>query len=914
MDDIKRLKPKAPAWFLKFVLILICVIVVISLVWIAFSLIGRIKAASVIPDSASVRISVSNPVRLLDGILFHESLDEISAAPALAQAAPFLNMLKENPLFKNRMIRLAARGNLELALLPAGEGARTLVAALDLGFFSPLLRILPIVSSFVNIPNLYYVQAGSNSRFEFRAGGMTLFIGPYRNLLFITDSSAIYESRSAQGFDETFSIIKPSSYDAAFLLSGEFVGALLAGQDPGIAAILNNIEFDSRVEAGLSIYPKKLEFRLATPVSSRQSSLSRLLGQRSRAPGMAERIPADAQYATILSAGTLEDLYQAALVFSPGLDDTLKTAENSSRTILGLTLNDLLFSWSGNEFAVFGMEGRPHPVYAIQITDERKRLEVFDKAFKSIALNEDVRLNLDGMRIPRIEIPEFLQNLLRKWDLFLPSPYYIIHGDFLFASESAQTLLSALRAMQRNNVLPGTDVWRNISGGKTTASAFSLYYSLDLSMPFFLQKNTAVSGFLSLYRLGLARMSFDRGVVDISLSLVPGSGNGIALVSGYPLDIGVSADRLSNRVYGTGNGENLRIFFTSGNSVVSVNAADNSIRELSGQGSQWVIPAYRQGGRNASAWIVSDRGRVTLVDASLEPAQGFPALTGVRLSSPPAAYEGKLYLCGEDGRVHTVDENGGQGVWETSFAAAIRSPPSFLTVPVKSGGRGSGGAITYAAVYPKSFFGEIWLLDADGKAFPNWPAPVSIDFESGDDSLDFEWKSSPSGFAGSSGIGFGSPLLFSHNDRVYAAFVNQVGQLLVYDENAAFVPPFPLSLNGIFYVQPVFDGEYLWLASSDGTFFRVSLDGELLYQRISGFSVMEEGYITIFDCDGDKVPEIFITGEGNALHAYTRNFRSLEGFPLPVWGRPLFVQAQGGRKAEIFGMGMDRRLYRWQFR
>ena len=79
---------------------------------------------------------------------------------------------------------------------------------------------------------------------------------------------------------------------------------------------------------------------------------------------------------------------------------------------------------------------------------------------------------------------------------------------------------------------------------------------------------------------------------------------------------------------------------------------------------------------------------------------------------------------------------------------------------------------------------------------------------------------------------------------------------------------------------------------------------------------MEEGHITIFDSDGDKVPEVFITGEGNALHAYTRNFRSLEGFPLPVWGKPYFVPAQSSnsKKAEIFGMGMDRRLYRWQFR
>ena len=861
-------------------MIAVCVIAAICLAWIAFSLIGRIKPSALIPDTAIVHISVPHPVRLLDGVLAHESMEEIPAMPLLAA------------LQKNRLLRFAARGSMEAALLPSGDGSTTLVAAWDMGLCAPLLRILPAVAAFVSVPNLNYVLAGKNSRFEFRMDdGMTLYIGPYRNLLFITANSALFESRSTiSGSDESFSIIKPSSHDAAILLSDAFIGSVLAEQNPNIAAILKTIEFDSKVEAGISIYPKKIEFRLIAPVSSGQPGLSRLLEQRSGAPVMAERIPAAAQYATILSAGTLQELYQAALVFSPDLDDTLKSAETSSRLLLGLTLSDLLFSWSGKEFAVFGMEGRPHPVYAIQITDENKRQQVFDKAFKSIALNEDVRLNLDGRRIPRIEVPDFLQKLLQKWDLFLPSPYYIVHKDFLLVSESAEALLAAVRAMQRNDVLPKTAVWKNIAGGKTTASAFSLYYSLDRTMPFFLRQNTSLSGFLSLYRQGLARMSINRGVVDISLSLVPGSGSGVTLANGYPLEVGA---RPSNRIYGAGSGENSWIFFTSGGSAMSLNIADNRVYEMPYDG--WIIPADGVGGKNAvNAWVVAAGGRVTLVDATMEPAPGFPVLTGLRLSAPPAAYEGKLYLCDEEGNVHTVDENGEQGVWETSFIAAVRSPPSFLTVAAKKNPKPAQSGI-YAAVYPKSFFGEIWLLDADGKALPNWPAPIS------DMNI---------------GIGFGSPLLFTHNNRVLVAFVNQAGQLLLYDENAAPVPPFPLNLDGVFYIQPVFDGKYLWLASADGSFFRVDLDGEVLYQRIAGFSVMEEGHITIFDCDGDKVPEVFVTGEGNALYAYTRNFRSLEGFPLPVWGRPFFVPAQGGnnKKAEIFGMGMDRRLYRWQFR
>jgi hypothetical protein len=604
---------------------------------------------------------------------------------------------------------------------------------------------------------------------------------------------------------------------------------------------------------------------------------------------MAEHFPSSVQYATILSAGNLAELYEAALVFSGSdLDDTLKMADSSARTILGLTLDDLLFSWPGKEFAVFGMEGRPHPVFAVQISNERKRQEVFDKAFRSVFINEDVRLNLDGTRIPRVATPEFLQSLLRKWDIFLPSPYYTVYRDFLLISESADTLLSALRAMQRNDVLPKNSVWRDIAGGKPAASAFSLYYSLDLSMPFFLRKNTALSGFLSLYRQGLIRLGFDKGLVNLSISLVPGSGNGVTLVSGYPLDTGGSQ---ANQVFGAGR----RIFFASGNAYASVNLADNSINVIEGQDRQWIIPADGVGKReDANAWVVSDRGRVTLVNGDLEPDQLFPVLTGLKISASPAAYEGRLYLCGEDGKVHIVNEKGGVKVWETSFIAAVRSPPSFLTISARNSTR------NFAAVYPKSFFGEIWLLDNEGKALPGWPAPVSA----GNDDL-----------SANTGIGFGSPLLFAFNNRVYAAFVSQTGELMLYDENASRVPPFPMYLRGLFYHQPVFDGQYLWLISSEGTLFRAGLDGELLYHHIPGLSVMEEGYITVFDSDGDKTPEVFITGEGNALYAFTRSFRSLEGFPLPVWGRPHFAEASAiGGKAEIIGMGMDRRLYRWQFR
>jgi hypothetical protein len=511
---------------------------------------------------------------------------------------------------------------------------------------------------------------------------------------------------------------------------------------------------------------------------------------------------------------------------------------------------------------------------------------------------------MDGIRIPRIEIPGFLRSLLRFWDFRIPSPYYTVHGDYLFISESAETLLAVIRSVQKNDVLPKTALWRNLTGGsvpaggrgrfRSDASAASLFYSLDRSLPFFLKGKTLLSSVLAIYRRGLVRVGFENGLVDLSLSLIPGEG-GLVPMPG-PLDL---AGNPGNRVYAALGGkisEN-RILFSGDNYAAAVNPGDNSIYEYEAQGPLWLIPAAGIDPKNAGggiAWAVSVQGRVSLLNSSMEALRGFPILTGLRLSAPPAARGGKLFLCDEEGRVYTLDTSGLLSPWKTAFPAAIRSPPSFLDTPAdgkpeRGAGNRKTGRVPAASVYPKSFLGEIWLLDSEGEALPGWPARVS-------------------------GIAFGSAPVFVYKDQILTAFVTQAGELSVFDEAALPLAPFPLGLDGVFFIQPVFDGGFLWLVSADGVLFRISLEGEILRQSIPGLSVKEEGYISAFDSDGDGIPEIFISGEGNALYAYTRNFASLNGFPLPIWGRPAFADLNGDGKPEIAGIGMDKKLYRWQFR
>jgi len=903
--------------------ILLFIIIGIPIIAVGLSFIGRISPDSVIPDTFDLYASVPDPVRLTGRVLNHEPLPEIMALAELAPLIPILNQVKGTNLTENRIVRYAAKGRLDVAILGGGR----ILAAWDMGIMAPVLKFLPVLAGRITIPGLYYVQAGKNSRFEYRqadpkspqTNGSVFFIGPYKNLLIISDNSAIYESvisgtsRDGDRFGAQTKKFSTRKYDLAFLISPEALKNMLGGDKDSedLLSALDLLQFPGPVEALLSVLPNQLKLRLTTPLGTNNQAILKIIEQNSQAASISAMIPGSSQYLTLLSSGTLKELFSVASAINSGTsrgdewESSMRRVDNSARMAIGMNLEELLFSWTGTQFAIYGLEGRPNPILALEIKDEAKRKAVFDKAFRSIFLTENIQLNLDGNRIPRIQIPSFLNTFLEFMDIHIPSPYYTVQNNFLFISESAETLLEAVNAVRRNEVLPKTELWRTLSEDNSGPSSFTLFYSLDRSLPFFLKGQGAVTAVLRLYRQGLVRLQLENKILEVSLSVIPGAGKGIVPVPGYPMEIGTQGSsqvRAGNRLYRIFSGKDTRLLLTRGSDALAVNPLDQSTKQMSMSGSPgaglYVIPVTAENSNEprgsifsssanqseGAAWVVNSQGQVSLVNRDMENLKGFPITTGVQLSAPPTSHGGKLILPGEDSSIHTVDNKASVNRWGSAYPAPLRSPPCFIDFKNN----------TYAAIYPKSFFGEIFILDSAGKALPSWPVYVS-------------------------GIAFGSPLLFisqypDKQDRLFAAFITQAGELALYTENAEILPGFPIELEGVFYLQPVFDGESLWIIESGGTLYRISLNGDIYSQKIPRLSVKDNGYIAAADIDGDKKGEIFFSGDGNALHGYSRNFASLEGFPLPIWGKPVFADLNGDGKIEVAGIGMDNKLYMWQFR
>jgi len=863
------------------VCILLVVVIGLPLAVVGISFIGRIAPTSVVPDSFDLYVSVPDTGRLVGRVLGHEALPDIMDLAELSPLMPVFNQARNAGVAENRLVRLVAGGRLSAALLP---GERVL-AVWDAGILWPLLRFLPALARGINVPGLFYVRSGGNYRFEYRLDdGTVFFIGHRRNLLFVSSDESLFESvldgtsRDGYAIGSDARAISSRRHDIAFLLSPQALTNILGSgaADPQMLSALDLLEFPGMVEASLSIMPNQLNLNVVTPLGTGNEALRTIIERNSRATPLLAMIPQEAQYMTMLSAGSLRELLDGVSAIAWGastgaeFDDNIRRADSAAKMTLRMSLDELLFSWTGTQFAVYGLEGRPHPVFAIEIRDEARRREVFDRAFGTIFLAEDLRLTLDGNRIPRIQIPGFLNSFLGFLGVDVPSPFYTVHNNHLLLSESAETLLAAVNAVRRNEVLPRQELWRTLSRGDTGPASISLFYSLDRSMPFFLRGNNELTAILRLYRQGLAQLSLEDGVLRLFLSVIPGTGRGIVPVAGFPVELGPG--RAGNRLFGISSGE---LLVTRGRDVLAINPVDRGIIELRDFGSPHAvvhaIPQTPPGG----AWLVDSLGNVSLVDGNLESLRGFPISTGIRLSAPPEAWGGRLFLGSEDGAVYTVDAEAQVARWG-AFSSALRAAPSFLDFNNR----------TFVAVYPRDIiFGEMFVMDGAGVPLPGWPVSVP-------------------------GIAFGSPLLFTAGrpPRLFAAFITQAGDLAVYTEAAEMLPGFPLELDGVFFLQPVFDGESLWVIESGGTLFRISLDGEVFSQHIPRLSVREEGFITVV---GDRV---FFTGEGNALHGHSLNFSSLYGFPLPVWGRPVIGDILGGRETEVAGVGMDNRLHMWQFR
>lgn len=885
MSDSEKTKKKKPfiVKFLLTILIILLVLILLICGWFIFSAFNKEAVINAVPANYSMYVRTDSIWHSTEPLMDLKAADIVLADPSLSDFREPFYTIRESELRKNKFLAFALSRRVDAALYDNNA----VLAIIDMGFLSGITRLAPIAMNFVNIENLYYVRSGKTSHFEYKLDTLTLYFKPYKNLVIAATNHDLFDQSISLENAESYTIKEAESFNEPLKQPFRITAdgkKLLAMADPEnqnpyiplISAALSQEEL-STVTFGITDEQINLSVKIpmAIPENDR-TPVMEILSRDSAVPQMLPKLPESVQYYTFLTAGTLAELKNAAfsvLEKQKNIRKVWSEADNLCNLLFKCSLDDLLFSWTGNEYAVLGLESKPDPVFVVKIGDEEKRREIFESALSSIILKSDNSLLLDGIRMPRIEFPSFIRSLFEAFGINLSLPYYMVKDGFIYFSQSPENLASMNAAIKNGVKLTNNELWKTVSTKQSPESSVSLYYNLDRSIPFFIKGKSILQQILQLYNIGRMDLFTNKNTLQITLQAAACQNTYTQKIPGFP----ISFDSNSIPVLYKSNSEKSRLIYwqQGATTIKAFNSSTLKISEKTIENLAYILTASEQTAKNKNGelWAVTKDGVIHLLNSELENVSGFPVFTGHKIACAPALYQNELVLVDDNSYLHFVTNDAKTSTVDLELEDQIKASPATFKNKI--------------AVYEKGFLGGIHLIQ-DKKTETD--LIIQVD-----------------------GIGYGSPCLFEHENKLCIAFVSQAGLLSVWDENGVLLPNFPVFLDKLFYqnVRSI-NGELIAL-SEDGTIFKINLKGEVTKLKIPYMSA-QNAYISIMDYDNDKKDDLFICGESNTLYGLNSDLEFLNGFPVSGYGIPAFADLNGDKKTECITLSIDNKLNAWKVR
>lgn len=859
---------------IKGILILICSFVTVLIISMAVCAFDKKNVLEVIPKGFTLYLHTDSVWKAAEPLAELDAADLLFSDPTFADLRePFMNF-RSSGWRKNSFIGFIASRKADLALYPNAKGEFDFLAAVDLSFLSFASRLANPFASLINIKGLAYNK--ESGFFEYcdpesidengnRKEEDVFYIKPVRNLVLVAQNkellkSAVEKNNNTYSKKEAELMTSKSDSPVRILADSRKFADQAVKESPVLAKIPEVISEDYLTEVLLSITNDNILLNAKLPLNKEKTnsaSLKKLIESNSTKSKLLPKLTENVQYYTILNAGTFAELKELAFscfAKEKKADELWVKGNKLSNLLFGLSIEEMIFSWTGKEFAALGIENQNDPVFVFEIEDENQREIIFNKFISSIVITEDSSLILDGVRLRRIMLPDFLQEIIALFDVNIPRPYYMVKDGFIYFSENPETLAGINGAAKKDLSLAESDVYKSVVSSAKNKNAIDLYYNLERSIPFFLRSNAGLSKVLQLYSNGRFTLEVCDDSVEVKLEAVSKHIIDFHCVPGFPVNLEGKTDGIlqksSSSIFWLENSKEVKamgipstkIYSLKFDDKVYIKAADPSLK------------------KKGALWILTEKGKVQLVDDKLKPV--FEAVD--IMSYPSAALsctKDKAVIATVDGNLVFVDAKGNISSKTLDVSGQIKSAPVVLDDTI--------------ALYDKSFLGSIILVKEDSA---------------------YEQK------LALSSIGFESPALMKNGNDLYTAFITQNGQAYVW-KNGIIMPGFPLKIDGIFFKNFVTDGKYFYALSYASVLYRLSLDGSLLSVKVPCESA-KEGFIT-----ADK--NIYVTPDSNVIYAFDSNLEIVYGYPLLGWGRPVFADVNGDNKDECFALTVDKKLYAW---
>ncbi len=830
------------------------------------TLVDRKDPARYIPSGFDFYASTSSASNFAVQVLNLKALDAALSGTGTQGLRSTVRSLRANPFLQTKQFRQLANVRADAAYYPGGD----FVAVAELGWRSGLTRLAQLFGKqltrwILPVKGLEWNPDSIPKRFEYHSGENTVYVAAIKNLLIASSSESLFtDALGGTAFSEEVQMLmaeKARGNLRILVNTASLLAETAAGSGP-VPSLLRAVSFPALSVADLDLSDSAVRLILRAKAESSDPAVSTLLGKRSRTPAALSAMPESVEYFSLLAAGSPGFLWAN---FSGKLGEQALAAKDSAdkaaKLLLGKTSDEILFSWMGDEVGVFGTAFGPAPVFFVKISDEKARRLVFDEVLGSLVAGRDISATVNGVRIPRIIFPDFIDGFLKSLGIDLVEPFYMTEGGFLFASSSAETLAACVEQMRGGKLLSKTGRWDSSAGRVSAESSMMAYYDLGRSSPFFLRSSKGISAALKLYNRGAFSVSFRNGELRIEIAAVRESTAGASEVAGFPADSG--SRMMADPVCAISPQGEPMAYWTGKDTVEAMNLSSGE-RFSADMDASGLLCLALSGKTTENVWAVSERGTVYCLDPNLGLRAGFPLVTGQSPTGIPSISKGRLLVPVSEGPSIMIVSADATKTFSASLHAKLRSRP------VSREGQ-------FAAL-PRSFDSMLYLFDPAGSIAAGWPARLE-------------------------GLASAEPVIAPglEGGSIAVGAVSEAGSFSLYGADGIPLDGFPANLDGVFDAAPVWSASLssFLLLSTDGLLWRVGRDGKTegpaRIQNIKG----RNSRLLVHDADGDGREEIFIGNDGNTLQGLRPDFSSLPGFPLAGSGLPAFLDIDGDGGEEI---------------
>jgi hypothetical protein len=896
---------------LRVILGIIGAVVLAFLVLVVNWLARREDPAAFLPSTYVAYLQVPSLRTVYDKWLNLEAADVVLARPDLAVYRSVVADIRGLSLTRSPLLRTLLNVHADVMLLTGGK----LVAVLDLGWrgiFSPLARI---VGPELGVKGFSFLNDAGMPLYRYTTGNTTIQAAIVNSVAVVSlDADVVKASLDLRRTDTGLAATAGRDLLRRIRLRGGGDGLRILADTQGLSQgllsplpigsrIMDAVEIPGQSILDVGLTDSRLDLTVGTPISVSLPDLAKALAGSAPPVGVTRYVPATATLVSVSTIAPLGDLYRiAAAIQGKDVQDIYQKADAGARSVIGMGIDDLLFSWVGAEAGMFMLPGSPEPVFFARISDQAALERSLKALTSSLVAGKDSSLVIDGVRIDRLAVPWYVSLILDTLDVNAPEPFFISRGGYFFLSLEAQNLAAVVKTADAGDNIASNAAFAELTRGSRSNPSLMLWYDVAEAEPFFLRGSSLLSDILRLYTRGVAMVQLSPTEAQVSLSASRAQSIAARPMPGFPLSPpgGTTGDVLAFRF--AGSSAPLLAWIRGSDTVVLADAQGRQAAEATLEPDVTLLPEEDGTGAVTALWAVAPGGTVWRFGPRLTPLPPFPVVTGIASPMPPAIVDGRLVLFSKvDSTLVFLSSDGTRSTAAQKLDAPPREPPQFAggqsigsasdkaTAGDKSTGYPGDKSTEYRGVlafYPKSFDALVHLTDASGAEAPGWPVTAA-------------------------GISWCAPRFVPDPRGTLVSFLTQAGSLHVWTMAGEPLPPFPLVLPGVFYATPepvVVDGKgALAVLSQDGTLRLIGMDGSVL------------GETTLPDVDGRVArlasvrigagQAILVYGSGAFIAGLDTSLRPLPGFPLKGVTRPQVLDLNRDGSPDLVTAGLDGKIY-----